>query len=194
LMNVSLPCISSFADWHTLEPSSMNSLISLLEKCTFQQAKQAISDQLSNVLLYFRESPSNRFPIGVIEDRRVKGSVDSKTSIVVISKETLEKQNTKHPELELQHYTRIQKLLDRSEVIKEGRNNYQRHLLFLHPTYEKHCKWLKVCVKATKDGKELFLVTFHLLDDRQLWVLRSQGVLLRESAKPFHFFSSYEIY
>ena len=54
--------------------------------------------------------------------------------------------------------------LELCEVIKEGRNGYTRHLLFLVKVGERHAwrRW-KVAIKATEDGEELFLVTLHPL-------------------------------
>eukprot|EP00747_Dinoflagellata_sp_TGD_P036890 gnl/TRDRNA2_/TRDRNA2_138765_c0_seq1.p1 gnl/TRDRNA2_/TRDRNA2_138765_c0~~gnl/TRDRNA2_/TRDRNA2_138765_c0_seq1.p1 ORF type:complete len:111 (+),score=16.43 gnl/TRDRNA2_/TRDRNA2_138765_c0_seq1:218-550(+) len=107
------------------------------------------------------------------------------------------KQLRVHPELCEEDYAQTVAAFGECEVVKEGRNGYSRHLLFLVRRGERHgWRTWKAAVKATEDGEELYLVTLHPLEAREVDVIRNAGLVLREARgrqRVASLFSSYSI-
>merc|ERR1712232_469105 len=100
--------------------------------------------------------------------------------IIWITPATRRKQLRVHPNLAEDDYRAVAAAFGDCEVVKEGRNGYTRHLLFLVKRGEIfNWRWWKAAVKATIDGNELYLVTLHQLETREIEVIRAAGIVVR---------------
>merc|ERR1719506_3237010 len=103
--------------------------------------------------------------VAILDDSVLSAAVGARGGPIWFSAETARKQRRVHPELSDADYTETLGALSDCEVVKEGRNGYNHHLLFLIKRGERHAwRWWKVAVKATEDGNELYLVTLHPLE------------------------------
>eukprot|EP00747_Dinoflagellata_sp_TGD_P036892 gnl/TRDRNA2_/TRDRNA2_138765_c0_seq3.p1 gnl/TRDRNA2_/TRDRNA2_138765_c0~~gnl/TRDRNA2_/TRDRNA2_138765_c0_seq3.p1 ORF type:complete len:159 (+),score=24.08 gnl/TRDRNA2_/TRDRNA2_138765_c0_seq3:91-567(+) len=137
-----------------------------------------------------------RRPVATVEESLAR-EVGSKGGTVWLSSDTMMKQLRVHPELCEEDYAQTVAAFGECEVVKEGRNGYSRHLLFLVRRGERHgWRTWKAAVKATEDGEELYLVTLHPLEAREVDVIRNAGLVLREARgrqRVASLFSSYSI-
>jgi hypothetical protein len=207
------PQVETYKEWY-LDVFNMNNQIQTLEEQSEEESKSEIQKKLLQNLVSLMELIKRDekelktikcteewrvfFPVGILEEELAK-KINSSRKVILFSKETLSKQLKKHPDITLNQYSNLQYILDNAEVIKEGRNGYKRHLLFLiKEEYDEKSQWFKVAIKSTLEGDELYLLAYHPIQARELQVIREHGELLRESKlkknKPFHLFSSYEIY
>ena len=92
---------------------------------------------------------------------------------VKLSSETARKQAERHPDLTPDDYARIQDVIDRGTVVREGERT-----LVLMAEIETD-KWWRVVVKSTADGRETYLVTFHRIKPNQVPAARRRGVMIR---------------
>ncbi|CAK0848243.1 unnamed protein product [Prorocentrum cordatum] len=125
--------------------------------------------------------PPSAVPIAYVEASLAR-AVGASAGPIWLSPETAAKQRRRHPELSERDYLQAAGAFGDCEVVKEGRNGYSRHLLFLVKRGTRHAwRWWKAAVKATEDGAELYLVTLHPLESREVDVIRDAGWVLREA-------------
>jgi len=103
--------------------------------------------------------------------------------IIFLSSYTITKTQIKHKDITLEHFLLLQKLLDIGEVIKEGRPQYQRHLVFYMKEDDDldQDKYLACVVKSTVTGDELYLQTLYHTSTRELLRSRKRGKIVRSS-------------
>jgi len=82
--------------------------------------------------------------------------------IVRLSGETVRKQAEKHPDVTPDDYVRIQAMVDRGRVVRQG----ERTLVFVDKT--EMGKWWRLVVKRTADRRETYLVAFHRIKPNQV--------------------------
>lgn len=115
-----------------------------------------------------------RFPVGILDDDH-RDLLGSKTRVVQLSDETLLKQliNRTGQDIGLADYWRVQDVLQAATtIILDGAT----HLLF----FKSMEKTYVAVVKSTTDGKELFLQSFRLSDEKDLMKLKRKGKVLKE--------------
>lgn len=110
------------------------------------------------------------FPVAVAGGE-LNGALGVEASILRLSRETAAKQ-AKHG-LAPGDYAIVQRLLDDGEIVREG----PRHLA-LHGVVGG--KWWRAVMKTTRDGRELFLTSFHRTDADRRRRRRRRGEVLRE--------------
>jgi len=97
-------------------------------------------------------------PVGEVEagflPHDVTEHLGSETSAVTLSGETMEKQLHHHPDLTAEDYAVIPEALANSDIVASQGGG--RVLLFRHVG-----RWYRLALKATKDGRENYLVSFH---------------------------------
>eukprot|EP01012_Entosiphon_sulcatum_P003587 TRINITY_DN11190_c0_g1_i2.p1 TRINITY_DN11190_c0_g1~~TRINITY_DN11190_c0_g1_i2.p1 ORF type:complete len:182 (+),score=16.62 TRINITY_DN11190_c0_g1_i2:64-609(+) len=136
---------------------------------------------------------AQEFAVGHVE-ARLASAIGATATTLLLSQATYRKQMARHEDI-LPHMTpeMIQSVLARSEVVREGREGYPRHLVFLRRL--ETSKFIKLALKSTEDGRFLYLLTFHLVDRHSVDSIRRFGTTLRECEEnnPKPLFSSYTI-
>ena len=108
-------------------------------------------------------------------DRDLSQKIGSTTCAVWLSKYTLDKQFHRHNEITADLYEHIPYVIQNGIVVSEKRN----HLSFLLNSTETIGYWIKACVKSSRDGNELYLVTFHKCRKRDVERVLSKGIIIR---------------
>ncbi|EGJ49040.1 phage minor head protein [Desulfocurvibacter africanus] len=99
-------------------------------------------------------NPRGEFPLAVIQDADAS-RIGASAHVVRFSRDSWEKQNREHPELEPQEYAAVQDAVEQGRAVKDG----ERSLVYL---LEDATGYVAV-VKATLSGKALFLTSFRRL-------------------------------
>lgn len=152
--------------------------------------KQKIIDSLHSSL--FQDFLSGKitrgiFVIGVVP-HLITNFFQCKCRFLLLSPYTVLKTITKHKTITLNHFFRIQTILDTSEAIKETRPQYQRHVVFFSPwidgeeieTSSNEPRLLEMVIKITLDGKEIYLQTIYESSIKEYQRRKTRGLLLRE--------------
>jgi len=90
--------------------------------------------------------------------------LEAKSSWVWLSKETLVKQLTKHPELSLSDYVDMSWVLQTGEIVKDRQVNRLHFLASTH--FHKKPRMHKVTVKVAKNSERAFLISAHWVRPR----------------------------
>ncbi|MEO5332146.1 MAG: phage minor head protein [Magnetococcus sp. YQC-5] len=107
---------------------------------------------------FFNRDVGGEFPVAVLDDRAMK-ALNSKTQVVKLSAETLEKQFKSHPELTIGEYQKLPRLTQ-GDTIQQG----DHHLVF----FKVEDRLYKGVVKSTRDNQELYMVTFYRTDEGEM--------------------------
>ena len=109
---------------------------------------------------------------GVV-DNRIKQALKTETSLCCLSDETLLKNQKHHPDLQLDDYLQINKVLQDYDILVQ---DTEKTVVAVKKISGKNY-WL--AVKVTRNGKEIFTQTYHLAEDRQLRKLITKGTRLK---------------
>jgi hypothetical protein len=128
--------------------------------------------------------PQVEFPIAILHKSLSNNLGVNSTQIVRLSLYTIIKQNRNHPEIKMEHYTRIlYDIIQYGEVIREKRSHYQHHMLFFYPFIEGgEEKIIKATIKITKDeDKRIYLQSLHFVDLQRFQAERKRGLIVRHT-------------
>ncbi|MBF0164839.1 MAG: minor capsid protein [Magnetococcales bacterium] len=107
---------------------------------------------------FFRGEVGGKFPVAVLGEPE-KRALGSKSQVVTLSLDTMEKQLSHHPELRLEEYQKLPRITD-GEVIQQD----EHRLIF----FRVEDRLYKAVVKVTRDGQELYLVSFYRTDEAEM--------------------------
>jgi SPP1 gp7 family putative phage head morphogenesis protein len=118
-------------------------------------ARSALLDLVdSDAFAAAMEESDTSFPVMVLDDE-VRQAIGAQCRVAVLSSQTMAKQRRNHPELSLDDYRRLPRLLDEDAMVFA--QDDQRIIIARNADG----RWLKAVVKATADRDELFVVSFH---------------------------------
>lgn len=100
------------------------------------------------------------FKVGNISQKLSK-SINSETTIIKFSADSLIKNIIEHPELSIEEYEKISEYLNNAEYILKKNN---KNLIY----FKINNKIYQFVIKQTKNGKELYITTFHIANINQL--------------------------
>lgn len=133
-----------------------------LKKINPDIARTAINSLVrSDDFADFYKNPQGYFAVGVV-DNRIKQALKTETSLCCLSDETLLKNQKHHPDLQLDDYLQINKVLQDYDILVQ---DTEKTVVAVKKISGKNY-WL--AVKVTRNGKEIFTQTYHLAEDRQL--------------------------
>ncbi len=136
-------------------------------------ARMAVEDILRSRI--FEDFSAGRLagwlPVAVLP-QDLREALGVRTRTVRMSRETLEKQGRRHPDLVRSNYLQIQELLDRAPVWKEWGTN-------LVAIGQQNERLWQVVVKGAADGTEVILTTFHRANPKNIRRARRRGVKVR---------------
>ena len=110
-------------------------------------------------------------PVGYVDDE-LATALKANTKTVVISDATMTKQRDHHPELTVTEYQLLPDMIENGLVIQQ----VSQRLMFLRSGNRIY----RAIVKSTKDGNQLFIVSFHRTDAKRLNRDKKKGQILRE--------------
>ena len=172
----------------------MSTTFQYLESMKESQARLIIEDSFKmnyDSLMMKREDDmialNTSIAIGFVGKDLTK-SIHADAQIIRLSKYTLDKQLNKHPNIMSNGvfcYKNIQQLIDNGLVIKEGRNNYNRVLLFLGELRDNQhkTKLYKLAIKVTENRDEIYLSSLHPIQAHLKQNICDNGVLIRNKIK-----------
>ena len=147
-------------------------------KFVYQKCEQLVKDNPDLPLLDVRRlAGQTKFPVGMLRDELQK-VIGAKTGVVLLSEDTMVKQVVKRTgqDFGIEDYWRVQGVLENAQlIVLEG----GLHLSF----FELDGVWYQAVVKATKDGRELYLQTFHRANERQMNSVAARGRILYDVRK-----------
>lgn len=144
-----------------------------LKKINPDIARTAINSLVrSDDFADFYKNPQGYFAVGVV-DNRIKQALKTETSLCCLSDETLLKNQKHHPDLQLDDYLQINKVLQDYDILVQ---DTEKTVVAVKKISGKNY-WL--AVKVTRNGKEIFTQTYHLAEDRQLRKLITKGTRLK---------------
>ena len=111
-------------------------------------------------------------PLARLDDRLL-AVLGGQSSIVRLSGETARRQAEKHPDVTPDDYARVQDVVDRGLVVRQG----ARTLIFVAEA--EAGKWWRLVVKRTADGRETYLVAFHRIKPNQVRSTARRGEVVR---------------
>lgn len=143
-----------------------------LNRADVEQAKRLSRSLVQSTMFHqWYQQPKGAFPVAVVP-KSDQALIGATVNVVQLSRETLEKQRQRHPELTASEYQWAQNAIDQGKVVQDGQS-----LIYV---LEK-AGYVSV-VKATKSGEAMFLTSFRRLSktkakrDSELQRLLRKGV------------------
>jgi SPP1 gp7 family putative phage head morphogenesis protein len=135
-------------------------------------ARAAVADVVAGrAFERFVRRPDGVTPVGVL-DERLGQAIGTTAQAVRLSADTAGKQLRHHPDLSAEDYRRIQAMIERGEAVRQG----ERHLVL---TLTDQGRPYLAVVKATQDGRELYLVSYHRARRHHVRRARERGEVVR---------------
>lgn len=153
----------------------------IFAKEKIQQHLQSNIKRLNNTTKNVSKNTS--IPVAICDDSLWNFLPNCSSSVVLLSKETLEKLTRKHNEVINNNncLSSIQHFIDNGLTIIEGRNNYTHVLLFLDQIcINNKLKWFKLAIKLTRNGNEIFLTSFHQIEDYTYNSIIKNGTIIKQ--------------
>lgn len=122
-------------------------------------------------LSLWMEKPLGAAPIAMMPEA-IAAELQAQNRIVWLSRETMEKQRTAHPELTDAEYQLLPAMFSEGLVIQQT----DQRVAF----YRREGRLYKAVAKATTDGNEIYAVTFYRADEREIQRDRARGTVLQE--------------
>lgn len=141
------------------------------------QAKPAIAQAAVRQLVegkpfeQFMTMPDGEWPVAALS-ADMKTLLQAKNNAVMLSAETLAKQQVNHPELTIDEYRLIPAIVDQGRVIDRGDNK----LVFFHLGE----RFYKLSLKVTGNQDGLYMTTFYRTNPREFKRDLRKGVVVRE--------------
>jgi len=110
-------------------------------------------------------------PIATLPDEYLN-RISSKTNIILLSSDTLQKNAVRHPEITTQDYLNLQAIVDNAQVVvQDGPNT----LVFIN-TSDKTCH---AAIKATQTGKGLFMTSLRRTRESYIERIKNTGEVIK---------------
>lgn len=135
-------------------------LIEKLESVTPQMARASIADLVSGpTFATWYQRPAGAFALAHLE-RSVATRLGANTQLVSFSEDTLAKQLREHPEITLDEYANVQRVIDKGLEIPGNQANTTVYLLDEIDGYV-------TVIKVTRNGKEVYMTSMRRLSSDQ---------------------------
>ena len=103
-------------------------------------------------------------------------AIGSRTTIVMLSKTTAKKIRGKHKDIRFAELKELATAFHEANVAREGK----LHLAFWYQSPLNSRITIKAVIKATRDGREVYLKTIHPIAKHRLKALKAKTMVLRE--------------
>ena len=127
-----------------------------LRKCT--NKKEAILYARKN---FNKSDLKSYYKIGILTKEQIK-ILSTKENIIKLSIDSMIKNILEHPDLDIEDYLKLKKILHNSDIFIQDRKNNLR----IFKNIEN--KFYEIIIKSTQNKDENFLTTFHRCDISKL--------------------------
>ena len=145
-----------------------------LDKYDYEVAKKWIEGGLTgpDFKAFFEGKLKGNFPVAVL-DGEYKKAIRSKSQVVYLSSETLEKNKTNHPELDITIYQSLPELIAKAQLIVQDRENTFIFLRIGNKIYYG-------VVKTTGTGRTNFLTSLRIARKSDIADIKKKGRVLKD--------------
>lgn len=134
---------------------------------------QAIAEAVEGPLFKaWYEEPQGNFPVLMLADDAAQ-TIKAENRVALLSKESLEKNLDHHPELTLEEYRHLPAIGADPNLIVQTR---EKTVVLVR----RKGKWYMAAVKATGDGKELYVTSFRKTNDSDISQIKKNGKVVYE--------------
>jgi len=145
-----------------------------LDKYPYDVAKQWVQGGLTgpDFKAFYDGKIKGNFPVAVL-DEEYKKAIKSKSQVVYLSDETLEKNLTKHPEIDFKVYIKIPEIISRAQLIVQDKENTFVFLKIGKQIYYG-------AIKTTGTGKTNFLLSLRIARPKDIDLIKKKGRVLKD--------------
>lgn len=145
-----------------------------LEKYDYQVARQYVEGAITgpDFKRFFEGKIEGNYPVAIL-DKQYQSQIGAQSQVVLLSSETLKKNLNNHPEIDLQDYQKIQKVIDDAQLIIKDKETV---LVFI----KLDDKYYHLPIKMTKSGKALFAKSFRYTDLEDIERMRKKGRIIKD--------------
>ena len=145
-----------------------------LDKYDYEVAKKWIEGGLTgpDFKAFFEGKLKGNYPVAVL-DEEYKKAIKSKSQAVYLSSETLKKNKTNHPELDITIYQSLPELITKAQLIVQDRENTFVFLRLGDKIYYG-------AVKTTGTGKTNFLTSLRIARKSDIADIKKKGKVLKD--------------
>ena len=116
--------------------------------------------------------------IGALHDPAHSSAIGARTHAVLLSRDTIVKQEDRHPDIGFDDYRLIPYAIRYGLIVHESAR--PRHLMFVFD--DPWGRRYRVMIRSTTNGNEIYVTSCHKTRDRQTKALLSRGRDLRRHA------------
>lgn len=148
-----------------------------LEKYDYDIARQYVEGAITgpDFKRFFEGEINGHYPVAVL-DEQYRARIGAKSQTVLISDETLKKNKNNHPEIEISDYQKLQKIIEKADVIVKKND---RFLVFI----QDGDKYYLSSIKTTQDHKELFVTSLRITNVEDVTREKKTGEVIFERSK-----------
>jgi len=145
-----------------------------LDKYPYDVAKTWIQGGLTgpDFKAFFDGKIKGNFPVAVL-DEDSKKAIKAKSQVVYLSDETLQKNKTNHPEVDIKVYMRIPDIVSQAQLIVQDKENTFVFLRIGEAIYYG-------AIKTTGTGKTNFLLSLRLAKPKEIELIKKKGKVLKD--------------
>lgn len=146
-----------YAPGASVAQQSINIHLQKLDNIAWQLAKASVSDLVDSPVFkrFFNGDIKGEFPIAVLPPSE-QALLGAETAILLLSQESLAAHILKHPELGFADYLKIQDMLEKGDLYKQGENRLV-YIMLDGIVY-------RAALKRTMDGKKNYFLTLFKND------------------------------
>ena len=148
-----------------------------LDKYPYDVAKQWVEGGLTgrDFKSFFEGKIKGLFPIAVL-DKKFKEAIGSQSQVVYLSDETLQKNLTKHPEIDFTIYVNLPNIISKAQLVVQDKENTFVFLRIGGKIYYG-------VIKTTKSRKKNFLISLRLARLKDIELIKKKGKILKDNLK-----------
>jgi len=145
-----------------------------LDKYPYDVAREWVQGGLTgpDFKAFYEGKIKGNFPVAVL-DEEYKKAIKSKSQVVYLSDETLEKNLTKHPEIDFKVYIKIPEIISRAQLIVQDKENT---FVFL----KKGEQIYYGAIKTTGTGQTNFLLSLRIAHPKDIDLIKKKGRVLKD--------------
>jgi len=145
-----------------------------LDKYPYDVAREWVQGGLTgpDFKAFYEGKIKGNFPVAVL-DEEYKKAIKSKSQVVYLSDETLSKNKTKHPELNINDYQRLPEIISSAKLIIEKDGQF---LVFI----KQNGKYYFTVIKTTRNKNELYMTSFRYTNLKDIEDEKKKGRIIKD--------------
>ena len=145
-----------------------------LDAYPYDVAKQYIQGAITgpDFLRFFEGKVEGNYPVAVLNEE-YRRRIGAQAQYVRLSTESLRKNLTEHPDVSIRDYQQLPDIIENAQLIIQDRTYT---LVFI----KRNGKIYHAVIKATRDGKELYLTSFRFTNPEDIKRMRKKGNIVKD--------------